>query len=88
MDFRWNSWNVEHLARHRVSPESAEEVIEGARSPYPRRIDDEKRLVWGTSDRGELLQVIFVLDEDGSVFVLHARPLTETEKSRHRRQKR
>ncbi len=35
---------------------------------------------------GELLQVIFVLDEDGSAFVLHARPLTDREKRRYRRQ--
>lgn len=85
MDFRWNRWNVEHLAEHGVSPESAEEVVEGARSPYPRRIGDDKLLVWGPSDRGELLQVIFVLDDDGTVFVVHARPLTEAEKRRRRR---
>jgi uncharacterized DUF497 family protein len=86
LDFRWNEWNIEHLAGHGVSPESAEQVIEGARSPYPRGIGDDKLLAWGTSDRGELLQVIFVLDEDGTIFVIHARPLTDAEKSRHRRQ--
>jgi hypothetical protein len=32
--------------------------------------------------------VIFVLDDDGSAFVVHARPLTEPEKRRHRREKR
>jgi uncharacterized DUF497 family protein len=85
LDFRWNEWNVEHLAEHGVSPESAEEVIAGARNPYPRRIGDDKLLVWGASDRGELLQVIFVLDEDGTIFVIHARPLSEAEKRRHRR---
>jgi hypothetical protein len=33
-----------------------------------------------------LLQVIFVLEGDGTIFVLHARPLTEREKRRYRRQ--
>jgi heme oxygenase len=45
VDFRWNEWNVEHLGRHGVTPEAAEEVVEAARSPYPRKIgeDTEKR---------------------------------------------
>jgi hypothetical protein len=57
VDFRWNEWNIEHVGRHGVTPEMAEEV----------------------------LQVVFVLDEDGSIYVLHARPLTDTEKRRYRR---
>lgn len=88
MDFRWNEWNLEHVARHGVAPEAAEEVIEGAAKPYPRRIGDDKLLVWGRSQQGEALQVVFVLDEDGSIYVLHARPLTEREKRRDRRQHR
>jgi uncharacterized protein len=86
VDFRWNEWNIEHVARHRVTPEAAEEVVQAATSPYPRRIADDKLLVWGASQQGELLQVIFVLDEDGSIYVLHARPLTERERRRYRRQ--
>jgi uncharacterized DUF497 family protein len=61
------------------------EVVQTARSPYPRRVGEDKLLVWGASEEGELLQVVFVLDEDGSVFVLHARALTEREKQRYRR---
>ena len=73
MNFRWNEWNVEHIARHGVAPEMAEEVVEGAGSPYPRRIGDDKLLVWGRTEEGQALQVIFVVDVDGSAFVLHAR---------------
>jgi len=87
VDFRWNEWNIEHVARHGVTPEAAEEVVQAATSPYPRRIADDKLLVvWGASQQGELLQVIFVLDGDGSIYVLHARPLTERERRRSRRQ--
>jgi hypothetical protein len=32
-----------------------------------------------------LLQVIFVMDDDETIYVIHARPLTEREKRRHRR---
>jgi uncharacterized DUF497 family protein len=56
--------------------------------PYPRAIGDEKRLVWGRDRAGRLLQVIFVLDDDGTVFVVHARRLTDREKRRYRRGRR
>jgi uncharacterized DUF497 family protein len=85
LDFRWNEWNVEHLARHGVEPEAAEAVVEAAARGYPRRMGEDKWLVWGADDGGNQLQVVFVLEEDGSVFVIHARPLTEAEKRRHRR---
>jgi len=84
--FRWNSWNEEHIGRHDVDPDEAEEVVVGAHSPFPLVKDDEKYLVWGATDAGRLLQVVFVLDPDDAVFVIHARPLTEREKKRfHRR---
>lgn len=46
--------------------------------------DDERYLVWGPAGGGRLLQVVFILDPD-SIFVIHARPLTERERSRYRR---
>lgn len=88
MDFRWNDWNVQHIAAHGVDPEEAEDVVEGARKPFPFRREDDKWLVWGPSGRGQLLQVVFVLDDEGSVFVIHARPLSEREKRRYRRRRR
>jgi uncharacterized DUF497 family protein len=88
MDFRWNEWNLEHLARHGVSPEEAEMVVRAASRPYPRRIEDEKWLVWGRGQGGRFLQVVFVLDDVDSVFVIHARPLTDREKRRWRRRRR
>jgi uncharacterized DUF497 family protein len=88
MDFRWNEWNETHVSAHGVQPEEAEEVMRRARPPYPLTSEDEKFLVWGATADGRLLQVVFVLDEAGSVFVIHARPLTEREKKRYRRRMR
>ncbi len=88
MGFRWNDWNVEHVARGAVSPDEAEMVIRGARSPFPRKIEEDKWLVWGRGRGGRFLQVIFVLDEDETVYVIHARPLNDQEKRRLRRQRR
>ena len=85
MDFRWNEWSVEHIAKHGVKPDEAELVIRRARRPYPRYHGDDKWLVWGRGQGGRFLQVIYVVDDEDSVFVIHARPLTENEKRRYRR---
>lgn len=86
MIFRWNDWNVQHIARHGVTPEEAEEVVRAASNPFPRKIEDEKYFVWGQSGGGRMLQVIFVSDPDGiTSYIIHARPLNEQEKRRYRR---
>ena len=85
MEFRWNRWNVDHIAQHGVSPDQAEEVIRDATRPYPVHREDDKWLVWGKTTGGDLLQVVFIIDEDDSVFVIHARPLTKNEKKHYRR---
>jgi uncharacterized DUF497 family protein len=87
MEFRWNEWNREHVTNHGVFPDEAADVVRGAVRPYPRKIEDDKWLVWGRGRGGRLLQVVFVLDEDDTVFVIHARPLTEREKRQLRRRK-
>jgi hypothetical protein len=76
---------MEHGAHRGVGPGEIEEALETARSPFPRRIEDDKWLVWGSTSGGRLLQVVFVLDDDGTVFVIHARDLTDREKRRLRR---
>lgn len=85
MHFRWVAWNLDHIAEHGVGPGETEEVVEMARSPFPRRIEDDKWLVWGATLAGRQLQVVFVLDANGTVFVIHVRDLTAREKRRLRR---
>jgi uncharacterized DUF497 family protein len=85
LEFRWNEWNESHISAHGVEPEEAEEVVRRARSPYPLASAGEKFLVWGPTAEGKFLQVVFVVDEEDSVFIIHARPLTEREKKRYRR---
>ncbi len=87
-EFRWIEWNLDKVAQHNVSPQEAEYVVNHARRPYPMKVDDGKRLVWGHTESGEYLQVVYILREDDVVFVLHARPLTENEKRRLRRRQR
>ena len=85
MQFRWIDWNRDHIAEHGVKPEEAEIVVRGAKAPFPQEIEDEKFIVKGRGISGRFLQVIYLLDSDGTVFVVHARPLTEREKKQLRR---
>ena len=85
MEFRWIEWNVDKCLKHGVSPEEAEQVVENARQPYPRKLDDEKALVCGQSDRGRYLQVIYLIDEDDALFIIHAMPLSHRRKRNYRR---
>ncbi len=85
MLFRWNAWNTEHIAEHGVSPEEAEWVVEHARRPYPQARADDKWIAKGRGYGGRWLQVVFIFSPDDTVFVIHARPLTENEKRQERR---
>jgi uncharacterized DUF497 family protein len=87
-EFRWTEWNVEKVLRHNVSPDEAEYVVNHARSPYPEHRGDGKWAVWGRTWAGEYLQVVYLIDADGTVFVIHARPLEQAEKRRYRRRRR
>jgi len=87
MQFRWNRWNLEHVAKHGVSPDEAASALRGAARRYPRKVGADRWLVWGRGRGGRLLQVVAVLDREDTVFVIHARPLTEREKRRFRRRK-
>jgi len=85
MHFRWNDWNLEHIARHGVTQDEVEMAVSQAKAPYPTAREDNKFLVHGRGRGGRFLQIIFVYDEDRTVYVIHARPMTESEKRRFRR---
>jgi uncharacterized DUF497 family protein len=85
MEFRWNEWNVDHIAEHGVSPEEAEYVVQHARRPFPRYAGGGEYRVWGPAADGFFLQVIFVYDSPHVAYVIHARPLSDHEKHLYRR---
>ena len=55
MGFRWNEWNIDHIARHGVNPEEAEYVVSHAQRPYPQAREDEK---WPSVARGAVNPVV------------------------------
>jgi uncharacterized DUF497 family protein len=85
MEFRWIEWNVDKCLKHGVQPQEAEEAVRNVRRPYPRKVDDEKTIVRGQTNVGRYLQVVYLIDEDGALFVIHAMPLTERKKRNYRR---
>jgi hypothetical protein len=85
MEFRWNEWNADHVAKHGVTPLQAEYVVQRARAPFPQEIGHGKFLVMGQDQNGMYLQVIYVADPDETAFVIHAMPLSDHNKKRYRR---
>jgi hypothetical protein len=87
-DFRWNAWNIEHIAEHGVNPMEAEYIVNHARPPYPEAKGDGKFMAAGQTWDGTYLRVAFIIDPDGTLFVIHAQPLTGKDKRIYRRRKR
>jgi len=71
-----------------VRIEEAEFVVNHARAPFPQRLENQKILVKGQTDAGRYLQVIYLLEEDDVVFVIHSRGLNDNEKRQFRRRRR
>ena len=88
MEFRWIDWNRDHIAEHGVDSQEAEMIVRQAEPPFPEQIGGDKLLAIGQGRGGRFLQVIYILDPDDTVFVIHARALTNREKARYRRRKR
>jgi len=84
-DFRWIDWNVDKVESHGLSVADVEYVVNHARRPYPKPIGNEKWIVIGSTAAGGAMQVIYLVDDDHTLFVIHARPLTANERRRQRR---
>jgi hypothetical protein len=74
--FRWIDWNRDHATRHGCAIGEIESVVRNARHGFPRKRDRRKWLVIGRGNGGRMVEVIYLLDNDGTAFVIHAMPLT------------
>jgi hypothetical protein len=80
--FRWNDWNRDHATRHGVSIPECQQVLRGARRPFPIKIGRGKWMVHARGQADRMVQVIYLIDPDGSIFVIHAMPLTTRRRRR------
>ena len=76
--FRWNDWNIAHIAEHGIFPDEAEIAIETAVRPWPARAGTGRYRVLGKGRDGKYLHVVFIFSPPGVVFVIHARPMSES----------
>jgi uncharacterized DUF497 family protein len=74
--FRWIDWNRDKIAKHGVSEREAESVVRSARRPYPRQNGKGKWLVVGRGQGDRVVEVVYIVDDDDTLFVIHAMPLT------------
>ena len=86
MRFDWDPANVEHIARHKVEPEEAEEAVEDpAALPFAahRGPHGQPRFgVLGATEDGRVLVVVLEERQD-RLRVVTARPATEAERARY-----
>ena len=74
-EFRWNGWNIEHIAKHGIKPWEAEHVIHNAKPPFPCRHKKGTWIVKGRLPGGRYAQVIFLIGRDELIYVIHAMPI-------------
>jgi uncharacterized DUF497 family protein len=65
--FRWDDWNRKHVDKHNVSESEAEYIVRNAQAPFPRNTGNKKQLVWGRTEAGRYLQVVYIHDSDNEL---------------------
>ena len=83
--FRWSDWNLEHATKHGCAVGEIESVVR-REILRARKSDGGKWRVEGRGQGDRFIEVIFLFDgdEDDTVYVIHAMPLT-TRRRRGRR---
>ena len=74
--------NEEHATQHGCSIPEIESAVRNAGRGYPRRCGPGKLLVVGRGEGGMPVKVIYLLDDDGTAFVIHAMPMTTRRRRR------
>jgi uncharacterized DUF497 family protein len=74
--FRWNDWNFAKVEKHGVHPLEAERVVRNAKQPFPHYRGDGKWLAIGRGQGDRMLEVIYIIDPERTIFIIHAMPLT------------
>lgn len=74
--FRWIDWNLDHATKHGCRIDEIESVVCNARHGFQRKSSKDKWTVIGCGMGGRMIEVIYLVDEDDTLFVIHAIPLT------------
>jgi uncharacterized DUF497 family protein len=76
----WDDWNRDHIAKHAVLPEEAEEVVAG--EPAVRDTDKQRLQLIGPTLAGRILTVVIgpVPNQPGAFSAFSARPASRSER--------
>lgn len=81
----WDNWNVNHIARHQVTPEEVEEVCHG--DHIVREAKKGKLLLIGPTPAGQMLAVVLGAEGDGIYYVVTARVADRKERRLYQAEK-
>jgi hypothetical protein len=86
-EIRWTEESEEHIARHEVTPDEVEQVV----NTHPRLTKTGRggtELIYGTTDAGRYLLIVVSEALDGLDFIVTARDMDLDEQQEFRRQAR
>ena len=75
---RWDTWNIDHIARHQVKPNEVAEVCEG-KPVFSQTYKGRIRVIGPTLAR-RILTVIIAPEGDDSYYAITARPASRQER--------
>lgn len=81
----WDSWNVAHIARHKVTPDEAEEVCQS--NPLVQEGKKGRLLIIGFTKMRRILTVILDREGEGIYYPVTARPSSKREKKIYKDEK-
>ncbi len=76
----WDEWNIDHIARHNVEPEEAEEVCR-SKNLFERGKDGAYQIT-GQTETGRYLTIILV-PRTNSFYLVTARDASDSERRRY-----
>ena len=82
--FDWDSWNVDHIARHGVDPSEAEAVCR-SRLAVVLKGRQGRYLVYGQTGEGRYLVMVLLVRGGGVVRVITARNMSDHDRRLYHR---
>ena len=84
IEFEWDDSNIQHIARHNVSPDEVEDVA-FEDEPWIRKGRKKSRYMLGYTIAGRYLFIVYVLRHKGTARVITAMDMDQKTKRLYRK---